>query len=170
VPGRSCCRSRPPTWTSSRTIFGEARGETLQGQVAVAWTVLNRALIDLGGDGKPDWWGEGILQVCRKPGQYSCWSGAAWNAANRRAMERAQVGDPDFLRCLAVAHMTIAVAIGAIGDPDFDDPTTGSTHYFAPASVGEPPAWAWVRTPDGRTPRRPACSIGRHVFFNDVEK
>ena len=29
--------------TLARTIFGEARGESLQGQVGVAWVIRNRA-------------------------------------------------------------------------------------------------------------------------------
>ena len=35
----------------SRTLWGEARGETLTGQIAVAWTVRNRVF-----DGKGKSW------------------------------------------------------------------------------------------------------------------
>ena len=54
----------------ARTLFGEARGEGLVGQIAVAWTIRNRVE-----DGKAkSWWGEGYAGVCLKPYQFSCWN------------------------------------------------------------------------------------------------
>jgi hypothetical protein len=54
----------------ARTIFGEARGEGVAGQIAVAWTIRNRV-----NDGKDkSWWGEGYAGVCQKPYQFSCWN------------------------------------------------------------------------------------------------
>jgi spore germination cell wall hydrolase CwlJ-like protein len=45
----------------ARTLWGEARGETLAGQIAVAWTIRNRV-----NDGKDkSWWGEGYAGVCQ---------------------------------------------------------------------------------------------------------
>jgi hypothetical protein len=39
------------------TLWGEARGESLAGQIAVAWTIRNRV-----NDGKDrSWWGGGLL-------------------------------------------------------------------------------------------------------------
>jgi hypothetical protein len=39
----------------ARTLWGEARGEGLAGEIAVAWTIRNRVF-----DGNPkSWWGEG---------------------------------------------------------------------------------------------------------------
>ena len=39
----------------ARTSWGEARGESLAGQIAMAWTIRNRV-----NDGKArSWWGEG---------------------------------------------------------------------------------------------------------------
>ncbi|PWK42197.1 hypothetical protein C7534_1054 [Pseudomonas sp. OV226] len=47
----------------ARTLWGEARGESLAGQIAVAWTIRNRVF-----DGKTkSWWGEGYASVCLKP-------------------------------------------------------------------------------------------------------
>jgi len=52
----------------ARTLWGEARGEGLAGQIAVAWTIRNRVF-----DGKAkSWWGEGYAGVCLKPWQFSC--------------------------------------------------------------------------------------------------
>ena len=54
----------------ARTLWGEARGESLAGQIAVAWTIRNRVK-----DGKDkSWWGEGYASVCQKPYQFSCWN------------------------------------------------------------------------------------------------
>lgn len=52
------------------TLWGEARSETLAGQIAVAWTIRSRV-----NDGKAkSWWGEGYAGVCQKPYQFSCWN------------------------------------------------------------------------------------------------
>ena len=54
----------------ARTLWGEARGEGFDGQIAVAWTIRNRVF-----DGKAkSWWGEGYAEVCLKPWQFSCWN------------------------------------------------------------------------------------------------
>ncbi|AZD06253.1 Cell wall hydrolase [Pseudomonas chlororaphis] len=54
----------------ARTLWGEARGEGLAGQIAVAWTIRNRV-----NDGKAkSWWGEGYAGVCQAPYQFSCWN------------------------------------------------------------------------------------------------
>jgi len=54
----------------ARTLWGEARGESLAGQIAVAWTIRNRV-----NDGNAkSWWGEGYTGVCQKPYQFSCWN------------------------------------------------------------------------------------------------
>lgn len=51
-------------------LWGEARGKSLAGQIAVAWTIRNRV-----NDGKAkSWWGEGYAGVCQKPYQFSCWN------------------------------------------------------------------------------------------------
>lgn len=58
----------------ARTIWAEARGEGMAGQVAVGWAIRNRVDADLGHDGKADWWGEGYVGVCKAPWQFSCWN------------------------------------------------------------------------------------------------
>lgn len=61
----------------ARTLWGEARGESLAGQIAVAWTIRNRV-----NDGNAkSWWGEGYVGVCQKPYQFSCRSKNAPNFA-----------------------------------------------------------------------------------------
>ncbi len=48
------------------TLYGEVRGEPLEGQLAVASVLLNRKA-----DGR---WGQTFTSVCRAPWQFSCWN------------------------------------------------------------------------------------------------
>ena len=72
----------------ARTIMGEARGESTEGQIAVAWAILNRARSGM-------WFGCGgdIHAVCVKPYQFSCWND---DDPSRSLINHAQPGDPDF--------------------------------------------------------------------------
>ncbi len=105
--------------TLARTVYGEARGETLDGKIAVAWTVRNRVE-------RPRWWGKTYNEVCLKPRQFSC-----WDDHNRLEMMEADAADPVFADCLYAA-------LGAITG-HIADPTDASTHYHA-SSIH--PGWA----------------------------
>lgn len=129
----------------ARTLWGEARGETLAGQIAVAWTIRNRVF-----DGKSNsWWGEGYAGVCQKPYQFSCWN----------------KGDPNqpFLSGVrAIPFRELAQARGAadqVIDGKVQDPTGGATHYYA-LNIKTPPAWA--------VKAKQTLVLGGHVFFKDV--
>ncbi len=126
----------------ARTVYGEARGEIETGKIAVAWCIRNRAELDLGNDGKPDWWGEGIGGVCLKPYQFSCWLPKDPMFPKINAAKTSQLLD-----CLKACY---AVLVG-----EAPDPTGGATHYYA-AAIASPP-WAVGRTP--------AAVIGAHRFF-----
>ncbi len=130
----------------ARTLYGEARGESWEGKVAVAWTIINRVRSDLGHDGKPDWWGEGIINVCKKSGQYSCWNK---NDPNLPKLLSVTVKHPVFRECLAAA--------AAVLSDNAPDPTKGSTHYHTTAIR---PYWA-----NGNVP---TVEIGSHLFYNTV--
>ncbi len=132
----------------ARTVFGEARGEPYEGRLGVAHCILNRVRADLGNDGKPDWWGEGITAVCLKPWQFSCWLPSDPNRARMLATEP---DDPVMLACLKACVDALA------GAPD---PTNGATHYFA-TTMPSAPRWADGRVPD--------LVIGRHAFFRNVQ-
>lgn len=129
----------------ARTIYGEARGEGLAGQIAVAWVIRNRVTTDLGNDGKPDWWGEGVIGVCRAPRQFSCWNKEDPNSV---VIQQVTFDDPVFQQCVYVA---IGVAHGI-----WPDPTAGSKHYH---SDRVSPKWA-----EGQ----PYITIGRHRFFSGL--
>lgn len=131
----------------ARTIWGEARGESREGQIAVAWVIKNRAL-------NPSWWsakkGDGIPDhtpeaVCLQPWQFSCW----WDgqAAKVKTRTQAQLG-PIYTLAYEVLHDLIP------------DPTEGANHYHTilrPEGVKVwPPVWA-----KGKVGKR----IGSHLFY-----
>ena len=129
----------------ARTLWGEARGETLAGMVAVAWTIRNRV-----NDGKAkSWWGEGYAGVCLKPYQFSCWN----------------KNDPNFpflsgAKPIPVADMAKAVMVAAaVMDGAYPDPTGGATHYYA-TTMPMQPAWA--------ANAKQTLKLGHHLFFKDV--
>lgn len=128
-----------------RTIYGEARGETWLGKVAVAWSMRNRVDLDLHGDGKPDWWGEGYEAVCLKPFQYSCWLATD---PNREKLLRVTDADPFFRECLAAGA---AVMAGVASDP-----APGCTHYKV-VTLPWPKDWG--------AEREPIRIIGHHAFY-----
>jgi spore germination cell wall hydrolase CwlJ-like protein len=131
--------------TLARTLWGEARGESLAGQIAVAWTIRNRV-----NDGKDkSWWGEGYAGVCLAPSQFSCWNK---NDPNYPFLSGAR----------DIPFRELAQARGAadqVIDNKQPDPTGGATHYHA-ASMPKAPAWA--------TKAKKTAFIGNHTFFKDV--
>ena len=134
----------------ARTIWAEARGEGVAGQVAVGRCIRNRVEADLGRDGKPDWWGEGYVGVCQAPRQFSCWNK---NDPNRPYLTGAKaIPETEYARAreAAVTAMTSK-------DPD---PTGGATHYYS-TTMASPPKWTGH-------PARRTTKIGRHIFFKDV--
>ena len=129
----------------ARTLWGEARGESLVGQIAVAWTIRNRV-----NDGKArSWWGEGYTGVCQKPYQFSCWNR---NDPNFAYLSGAKlIPFREFAQAQIAADQVIAGKV--------PDPTGGATHYYA-TSMKTPPAWA--------AKAKQTLKLGGHVFFKDV--
>jgi len=129
--------------TLARTLWGEARGEPAGGLAAVAHTVVNRALLGAA-QRKYRWWGSSIVEVCRKPQQYSCWNDDDPNCAK---LKQVTAADADFRRCLAVAAQAVDGTLGA-------DPTGGATHYHTRACH---PSWAKGKAP--------CYALGDHLFY-----
>lgn len=129
--------------TMVRTLSGECRSEPLNGQLAVAYVIKNRAQWS-----PAAWWGHTIGQVCRKPYQFSCWSQEDWNASNLAHMIRLEPTDSEYIAletaCLDVLHGNVP------------DPTHGATHY----KVKGTPA-SWERAVAGK----PVIEIGHHQFW-----
>lgn len=141
----------PPTPGSAvdvlaRTLFGEARGESVKGKEAVAAVVMNRVrrARERGG---AYWWGATVEQVCLKPWQFSCWN---QTDPNRAKIEAVGMDNRVFRTCVRIARRAVAGVIA--------DPTGGATHYHVRDLA---PPWSRGRVP--------AAEIGGHVFFADVE-
>lgn len=133
----------------ARTLWGEARGESLAGQIAVAWTIRNRVEMDLHNDGKPDWWGEGYASVCQKPYQFSCWNR---NDPNYVYLSGAKpIPFREFAQAQIAADQVLAGKV--------PDPTGGATHYYA-TTMPKAPDWA--------AKAKQTLKLGHHFFFKDV--
>ncbi len=130
----------------ARTIWGEARAETLQGMEAVANVVCNRVKTAQARGGKY-WWGNDIISVCQKPYQFSCWNRSD---PNYRKLLAVTEKDKVFVTCQRIARRAVAGVL--------KDHTRGADHYHADYVA---PYWA-----EGQTP---VIVIGRHIFFKLVE-
>ena len=123
----------------ARTIYGEARGEGLDGKIAVGYVIRNRA-------NDPKWWGGNIVEVCKKPYQFSCW---LRNDPNYEKLTTVTLDDEAFYAC-------VKAALHVAGDacPDI---TQGATHYHA--HYVEP---SWASTMEH------LVDIGNHKFYKEA--
>lgn len=132
----------------ARTLWGEARGESLAGQEAVAHVILNRVAIAQARERM--WWGNTIREVCRKPYQFSCWNHDDPNYIKLMAVTPR---DPVFAQCLRIARRAVHGALS-----HSKDPTDGATHYHTDVIM---PSWA--------RGQNPTALIGRHVFYRILD-
>lgn len=134
-----------PIEVLARTLYGEARGEPVRGQEAVACVILNRvARATARGT---YWWGNSIVQVCLKPWQFSCWNR---NDPNRPRVLAVTPKNRAFASCLRIARRAVRGGL--------EDFTFGATHYHT--TQAHPP-WAWNRSP--------CLELGGHLFYNTIE-
>src|SRR3990172_3605788 len=134
------------------TIWGEARGEPIEGQIAVGNVIRNRVLAGRYGDG---WVG-----VCLAKWQFSCWTevgGAENYAAMSERVERLLRGDTElagsiFDQCQFIAE---GLVHGRVRDN-----VKGAVNYYAPLAMlpeGRVPTWAVGLSP--------VIEIGAHRFY-----
>jgi N-acetylmuramoyl-L-alanine amidase len=123
---------------ATRTLDGEARGEPLLGQQAVAWVIRTRATWQ-----PPAWWGHTVAAVCLHPYQFSCQNPTDPNYA---VIHGLATTDPKYQALYAVVN---SVMTGAV-----DNPVPNATHYKV---VGTAAAWAQNQVP--------AQVIGHHEFY-----
>lgn len=130
----------------ARTVYGEARGESSQGQQAVLSTILNRVK-------KGGWWGATIEDVCKKPWQFSCWNYETTSdksgKANYDRIVTVTTADPTFAYIYDLSKSAVQN-----GGQLLNDYSNGATHYHA-RSVN--PSWA------GRLTK--TAEIGNHIFY-----
>lgn len=134
----------PKDWTDlmvvSATVFGEARGEKLEGKIAVSCVIRNRVH-------NPGWWGNSWSTVCLKPFQFSSW--------NSKDANRDKLSDPlksesaeTWLDCLSASRLVIEPGL-------FSDVTDGATHYHD-ISIAKPKNWTNFTETE---------KIGRFIFY-----
>lgn len=148
----------------AQTLWGEARGEGIDGIKAVAAVIANRAraaarymerynhLHPLYGDGT-------LASACRVSSrgtfQFTCWSMGDPNLAKMLAVTEA---DAIFASCLEIAKTAIAGTLA--------DPTGGAVNYLDPDMTvklyGHLPGWA--------STMRQTARIGHHAFYIDGPK
>jgi len=118
--------------------WGEARGESPLGKLAVLWVVHNRAM-------KTD---STLKAEALRPLQFSCFNA---NDPNRGKMLKAWEDDPvGWAVCDAVASLYEA--------RQTTDPTDQATHYYV-AKMKNPPAWG-----RGHAGWQETVEIQSHVF------
>lgn len=125
--------------TLTRTIYGEARGESREGKIAVGWVIRNRASRSAFATslvGQPG----AIARVCRAPWQFSCWNADDPNLP--KLLDMKTTGSDEEIVAMAVLGTT-------------PDPTIGADHYH---TISIKPYWAPYM--------RKTVTIGNHVFYN----
>ncbi|CAG0903292.1 unnamed protein product [Darwinula stevensoni] len=109
-----------------KTIYAEARGEPLEGQIWVAWVIRNRA------DANRSYWGGSRLDdVCKKPGQFECWNGISDIQP-----------DPNEYGAYKKWQEIDEWLPGVLKAPKSQDPTGGCDHYNNPEIEGPKPGKA----------------------------
>ncbi len=139
------------------TLYGEARSEPLEGIIAVACVIRNRAQDTKGR------WGKSIRDVCLQPKQFSCWNdgplttekdGKTIHTNHGRLstlvadLKAGVAPDDRFKECAWVAT-------GVVNNWNRDT-VKGANHYHT-ASLIPRPAWAQEHAP--------IIQVKSHVFY-----
>ncbi|MEO0411840.1 MAG: cell wall hydrolase [Pseudomonadota bacterium] len=123
----------------ARTMWGEARGEGIQGMQAVANVVMNR--VNAG-----RWFSGTVSQVVKKPFQFSVWNEGDPNLPLMKAVDER---DNAFLTAVEIAARAMRGTL--------EDITGGATHYH---TVSVNPPWADTSKITAR--------IGKHIFYKGI--
>lgn len=123
----------------ARTIYGEARGETTEGQLAVGLVILNRYRSN-------KWFaGNTIAETCLKPKQFSCWN---YDDPNCEKIKTA--GEKELKKFWTMAESLLK--------GDVADITNGATHYHTKQIK---PSWS--------KGKMPCAEIGNHLFYKNID-
>ena len=125
----------------SRTLWGEARGESILGQIAVVHVVMNRARLK----------GQSITQIVSKDYQFSCWLGGSSKGPDGGDNEMRAPEDQ-----LAPLRSVVEDCLSG----KEADPTGGATHYFA-TWLDTKPSWALTG--------EQTVIIGNHEFYKGIK-
>lgn len=124
----------------AQTIWGEARGESNEGQYAIGHVIKNRF------DSNKWFSADSLEGVCKKKWQFSCWNE---DDPNKEKMEKLTQEDiKDFIE---IANNVL--------DGSKESNVGKATHYYA--DYIKEPKWA-----EGKTP---ITKIGVHHFYEDID-
>lgn len=131
------------------TIFGEARGEPIEGKVAVACVLRNRVAAGR--------FGKGYREVALAPKQFSCWNadGSVNYESVLQAARQLQEGSP------GPVLRECAWVFDGVRDGVLFDRSNAATHYATNAAIAAGHV-AWAK---GLVP---CAVIGNHSFFSGV--
>ncbi len=127
----------------AKTIWGEGRGESYEGKVAIGNVIINRYKLSQATK-KPHWWGNTIEQIIFHPYQFSCHN---HNDPNKSKIAKLTTEDYQYRESLKIAR---GILSGTIKDNTF-----GATHYFAYKVVK--PRWA--------SKMKKTKRVGNHDFY-----
>tara|TARA_R110000868_G_scaffold16913_4_gene74951 strand:- start:455 stop:913 length:459 start_codon:yes stop_codon:yes gene_type:complete len=127
------------------TVFGEARSESPEGQIAVANVILNRSIEQR----------KSVKDVCLASLQFSCWNR---NDPNLDQLMNAYLGPSTYsVRLIKqIKHLTYGVYMQFIMDN-----TDGSNHYLTLKLYNSDKCPVWAKNKDAQ----PRVAIGSHMFL-----
>lgn len=137
------------------TILGDARGEEIEGRIAVACAVRQRVL-DL------ERWPDDYKGVCLQKAQFSCWNQGDINRALLLRAARALVTGNLKSNPLSVEQIHEAqwIADGVINGVVRDRSGFGGANHYVTRALWEsasPPQWLRGQSP--------TCLVQHHAFF-----
>lgn len=131
------------------TLYGEVRGEPIEGQVAVACVIRNRAQF-------PKRFGASIAKVCLRPWQFSCWN----EGTDRNHVKLMALADAVLLGTVEYTPQIKQLMFVAQGitQSRLEDRVKGADHYLTTdLLLTKPPKWT--------KNQQPVCHVGAHTFF-----
>ncbi len=138
-----------PAEVVALTVYGESRGEPVEGQIAVANVIYNRFR-----DNPTKY--KTIFDVCLEPKQFSCWNENDPNYPNLLRMAYSiNNNKPLNDRYLKQAEF---IAQGVASNNLLDN--TRRSHYYITTHLFETNRPHWARAPINTK------EIGNHIFFN----
>lgn len=132
------------------TVFAEAAGEPMGGQIAVACVIRNRAQ-------HPRHWGTDYRSVCLKPDQFSCWWMEGENTDRCYAIAEALIRKEPIGERTMLSQIRW-IAQGVLWE-QLPDVSRGADHYLTKALFESEKCPSWARN------RVPVLRVGGHCFL-----
>ena len=107
----------------AKTIYGEARGESVETMLAVGWVIRNRL--------QAKRYGNSYKDVVLQPKQFSCWNKDDPNYKVIKGVLKGRVWE-----------VCIGVAIVVMQSAEKHNPVIGVRHYYDKSMDSNPPYWA----------------------------